>query len=141
MGVKLVIKSLRKMDYLAELKVTDTVTVTQYGVTSFFFRNPAIKVLTLVIFNINTSFSCTFTKNNQVIIHYYMKTINLSNMLHNPHIVCSTSGILFAFEEPLRHSSMMASRIVKCFGTLNVHQRTYPLLIQFVNVYIPYKEY
>ena len=90
-------------------------------ITSFFFRNPAIKVLTLVIFNINTSFSCIIAKNNQVIIHYYMKTINLSNMLHNPHIVCSTSGILFAFGEPLRHSSMMASRIVKCFGTLNVH--------------------
>ena len=110
-----------KMEYLAELKVTDTVSVTQYGVTSFFFRNPTIKVLTLVIFNINTPFSCIIAKNNLIIIHYYMKTINLSNMLHNPHIVCSTSGILFAFEEPLRHSSMMASRIVKCFGTLNVH--------------------
>ena len=111
----------QKMEYLAELKVTDTVTVTQYGVTSFFFRNPTIKVLTLVIFNINTPFSCIIAKNNLIIIHYYMKTINLSNMLHNPHIVCSTIGILFAFEEPLRHSSMMASRIVKCFGTLNVH--------------------
>ena len=42
-------------------------------------------------------------------------------MLHNSHIICASIGILFAFEEPLRHSSMMAPRIVECFGTLDVH--------------------